>query len=156
MFKIWLIQGIDVWLPNIIEHQSNTKNLVNFDCLEFKHNGTITSHKGSLTKMVLYKCWIYVWTPKLYIYHFLRPLRLYTERLRISMRIDKKSNTIERNRTKQINQNNRNKEFILVNFDWCSIMFVNRTSLVWLASIDFECFNWLLCSIVSDWYRLDM
>ena len=36
-----------------IENQLNTKSLVNFNCLEFKHNQTITSHKGSLTKMVL-------------------------------------------------------------------------------------------------------
>ena len=98
---------IDVRLTNIIEHQSNTKNLVKFSKFWLFGIWTITSQKGSLTKMVLniefiYKLYLiffdhYVWTQNGFVY--------------VSMKIEKKSNTIEikRNWTKQINQNNRNK-----------------------------------------------
>ena len=64
---------------------------------------------------------------------------------------------IEHSRTqsnKNNNRNNRNNWDILVNFDWCSIMFGNRTPIIRLCSIDFECFNWFFCSIAFDWHRL--
>ena len=78
---------IDVWLLNIIEHQSNKKNLVNFWLF-----GIWTQSNNNKSQRVFDwngpECWIY----KLYLIFF--DHYVYTQRA-----FAKKSNTIEQNKS---------------------------------------------------------
>ena len=72
-----------------------------------------------------------------------------------SNRTQSNSNRTQSNKITQSNAIETNQRFPVM-FDWCSIVFGNRTSIVRLGSIDFDFSIEKSGSIVFDWHRLDL
>ena len=70
-----------------------------------------------------------------------------------SNRTQSNSNRTQSNKITQSNAIETNQRFPVM-FDWCSIVFGNRTSIVRLGSIDFDFSIEKSGSIVFDWHRL--